>query len=269
MFTTEQIFNRIPNYKNICDLYFGLVQDEETKVTLEEILYNGSYGDFVFNSGLSNKNNPMVEGQRRLSMAYLFIKNPSTFNTLAENKINLFHGTNSTALPAILEYGLGSIDSSEKRGLDVQTGEQWSRINGKRSFVSLTDVLGIAEGYSTLKGGVTDHSSFEVIIGFCTEDIFKTKRSIISSDIPEVAVEDGVPLEYIKSICVPEEKVELVQNLIGDKDILVNAIDDIDDKFYYFDELGSIYVISEKYESLKRELQESAYANEVASKSFN
>jgi hypothetical protein len=93
----------------------------------------------------------MVEGQRRLSMAYLFVKNPSTFNTLAENKVNLFHGTNSTALPTILEYGLGSIDSSEKRGLDVQTGEQWSRINGKRSFVSLTDVLGIAEGYSTLK----------------------------------------------------------------------------------------------------------------------
>lgn len=268
MFTIEQIFTRIPNYKTLCDLYLALALDEETKVILEEILYNGSYGDYVFSSGLSNKNNPLIEGQRRLSMAYLFIKNPSTFNSLAENKVNLFHGTNSTALPAILEYGLGSIDSSEKRGLDVQTGEQWSRINGKRSFVSLTDVLGIAEGYSTLKGGVTDHSSFEVIIGFCTEDISKTKRSIISSDIPEVAVEDGVPLEYIKSICVPKDKVELIQNIIGDKDILVSGIDDIDDKFYYFDEFGSIYVIPERYEALKRELVASNMENETALKTL-
>ena len=30
MFTLEQIFNRIPNYKALCDLYFGLAQDEET-----------------------------------------------------------------------------------------------------------------------------------------------------------------------------------------------------------------------------------------------
>lgn len=263
MFTIEQIFNRIPNYKAVCDLYLALAQAEETKEGLKEILYNGSYGDFVFDSGLSNKNNPMVEGQRRLSMAYLFVKNPSTFNTLADNKINLFHGTNFAALPAILEYGLGSIDASEKRGIDVQTGEGWSRINGKRSFVSLTDVLGIAEGYSTLKGNVSDIETFEVILGFCAEDISKTKRSIISSDIPEVAVEDGVPLEYIKSICVPEEKVELVQNMIGNKDILVCTIDDIDDKFYYFDDLGTIYVIEDKYLELKRNLDESSYDDET------
>ena len=77
-----------------------------------------------------------------------------------------------------------------------------------------------------------------------------------------------MPLEYIKSICVPKDKVELVQNMMGDKDILVSSIDDIDDKFYYFDEFGSIYVIPERYEALRRKLRESNLENENTSKAI-
>lgn len=125
-------------------------------------------------------------------------------------------------------------------GIHVLTGEKWSRIGGKhRDFVSFTDVLDIAEGYSTIKpeANVND-LSFEVVIGTTVDDIFKVGSCVIPSDIPEVGVINKLPLANIKVIGVPSDKVDYVKKLVLNDEIKVFAIDGINDKFYWFDDFS-------------------------------
>lgn len=98
-YTLEQIMDDYGKYKEMCRLLFELVSDDETRIKLEEILYKGCYKDFNICSGIGNKNNPFIERQRRVAMGCLLIRNPDTFDFFVRNKINLFHGTNSNALP--------------------------------------------------------------------------------------------------------------------------------------------------------------------------
>ena len=102
-FTLDQMFERCKNYQDVCNIFFELAKDSERKEQLESILYTGGYKDFGCSSKISNKDNPGIELRRRLSMAYLLIRNPKSFDYFVENQINLFHGTNANALPSILK----------------------------------------------------------------------------------------------------------------------------------------------------------------------
>lgn len=252
-YTLEQLME-IGDFQRICNCFFYVAPNQEAKNKLFEILYEGCYNGFTFSTNMSNKDNPWIEIQRRISMADLFLRNPSTFEKIVENKINLFHGTNANALPSILKTGMNSIDESQRDGIDVITGENWSRMNGKRNFISFTDVLDLAEDYSTLTPSISNKKlSFEVVIGTDVNEALKAGTTTVHSDIPEVGIRNKLPLESIKFIGVPSSKVKFVRKLVGNSDIIVMPIDGLYDKFYYVDEMR-ISIFPDKLEKMKQEL---------------
>lgn len=147
---------------------------------------------------------------------------------LVDNNINLFHGTNSNALPSILKYGMKSVDELEKSGITVSTGEEWSRPQG-RSFISFTNDPRIAENYS-LMGHSDKKKSFPVIVGISTNDLKNMRTCRVYSDLPEIGIRDSAPLEYIKFIGVPNENLKYVKRLAKKAKIPVYAIDNILEK---------------------------------------
>lgn len=197
------------------------------------ILYEGGYGEFSVNSGIEAKDSPDLEVKRRLETAYLLATNPKAHEVFTENSVNLFHGTNVNALPDILKYGMRSGADLEKEGIEVGTGEEWSRKSGQRSFISFTDDLGTAVEYSSIQPSKksSQDTSFGILIGISTKDIKQMKTCHVHSDIREIGVMNSVPLEYIRVIAVPESKVEFVRKLIGDDSITVTSMG-VDDMFY-------------------------------------
>ena len=205
------------------------------------------------------RNNPHIERKRRLGFAYVLATNPETFSILTKNNINLFHGTNSNALTNILKYGMQSVDELTTKGIDVSTGEKWSRIGGKRSFISFTDDIDTAMDYTSLTNQENEafqEETFGVLIGLSSKYLKELKTCRIDSDIPEIGIMDNVPLEYIEFIAVPEEKVEFVQKMVNNKNTKVVPIS-IEEKFYYVDsDFGEISFDSKKAKQLVQETPE-------------
>lgn len=253
-YSIEQIMSECSNYQSICNLFFELVKDVD-KIKLKEILYEGKFNEFYLNSQIGSNDNPFREAQRRVEMAYLFIKNPETFDVLVSEKVNLFHGTNANALPSILKYGLNSGLESENYGIEVSTGETWSRIGGKqRNFVSFTDVLDVAYYYSAT-GPKNNDLSFEVVIGTTVDEAKRFGIISVFSDTPEIAVKKKLSLESIRVIGVPSERIDFVKKIIPNDSIKVVAMDTIQDRFYNFDEfLNNINIDYDEFNRLKNRL---------------
>lgn len=248
-FSTEQILED-QTYCELCNCFFNLAYDDEMKSLLKDILYEGGSEDFTIHSETYNRDNPGIERQRRISMAYLLVRNPETFYYLKDNNINLFHGTNADALVSILENGINSNSYSSEHGIEVKTGEEWSRINGGRDFISATDILDISAGYACLKKD-TNELNFGVIFGINVDDV-KDKLVRVLSDIPEAGIRDNIPIESISFIGVPSDRLEFVKKLVGDN-IKVLPIDDMKYKFYYENE-GFYTILYDKYEKFKDDL---------------
>lgn len=121
----------------------------------------------------------------------------------------------------------------EKEGIEVETGEEWSRKGGQRSFISFTDVLGTAVEYSSIQPSKKSpqDTSFGILIGISTKDIKQMKTCHVHSDKREIGIMNSVPLEYIRVIAVPESKVEFVKKLIGNDSIAVTSMG-VDEMFY-------------------------------------
>ena len=252
-YNLESIINN--SYKKICKMFFDLSETEEQKERLISILRDGGYKDYSISSHISSKDNPTVEMRRRISMANLIIQNKEVFDKLVEKKVNIFHGTNANALPSILAHGINSFDESQRKGIYVTTGERSTRTQG-RDFISFTDVLDVAEDYSSLNSYKDEENlSFEVIIGTTKEEIEKVSQIRVPSDVPEIGVKKHFPKESIKVICVPPSKVNYVKKLVG-KDIEVLGIKNIKNKFYYVDDIGLIEIYEENYKKLKEKEQE-------------
>lgn len=247
-FTLDQLNST--DYKKISNMFFELAKTKEEKEILESILYEGGYKDFGFSTHIGNRDNPQIEMQRRISMANLFVQNPKSFDILQKNNINIFHGTNANALPSILKYGVNSYDESLEKGIYVTTGETSTRQQG-RSFISFTDVLDVAEDYSTINSTKDDENlSFEVIIGTTKEEVKKIRTTIIRSDVPEIGINKNLPKESIKLLGVPSSKVNYVKKIVNQQ-IEVIAIDNIKNKFYYVDDMGTIYFDQNRYQQIK------------------
>ena len=243
-YSPEQI--KTEEYEALCQELLGMAKNDNVKEQMESILYEGGYSNFSVNTELK-KNNQYIERKKRIGYAYLLATNPETFDILTKNDINLFHGTNANALPNILKYGMQSVDEQSSKGIDSLTGEKWSRIGGKRSFISFTDDIDTSLDYAsfTPEGDKITQESFGVIIGISSNSLKQLKTCRVHSDLPEVGIMDSIPLEHIKTIAVPEDKVEFVRKLVGDNEIIVTPIS-IDEKFYYVDsEFGQISVDAE------------------------
>ena len=249
-YTYENIMS-YPEYQKICNMFMELANDNETLEKLQSILYYGGHNNYSVSSNMMNKDNPFVERQKRISMAHLIINNPETFDFIEKYNIKLFHGTNARALPSILKNGICSVDESKENGYQISTGEEWSRTNGKRDFVSLTDTLDIAEGYSSIHPD-DNELSFPVIFGTTTDSIKGLSKTKVGSEIPEIGINEKIPKESIKVIMVPSDKIDIVKQLTGNN-IPVLAADNIENKFYYINDVGLIEIYEESYNELYKD----------------
>lgn len=241
--------------KEMADKFLRLAKTEENKKVINEILYEGKYEDYIFSTDMTNKDNEVIEIERRIAMANLFITNPSSFYMLVNTKTNLFHGTNANALFNILKYGMNSYSESNKQGIEVTTGEEWSRMNGyQRNFISFTDNFDVAHNYSSKKiKDKENNMNFEMIIGISSNDIKDNYTSNITSDLPEIGIISNLSKDKIKIIFVPEEKREFVKKIVGE-DIKVMPIQNSIDKFYSISEYSGIRIDDEKYNNLEQNI---------------
>ncbi len=248
-YSLEQLNADYPKYEMLCNAFLRLAQDEETLEKLKEILYRGIWQQYSVSSNMERRNSPYIEIERRLGMARLLLSEPETFQFFVDHQVKFFHGTRANALPGILQYGLNSVNTLQEMGIAVETGESWSRIQGKRPFVSFSDVYDISENYSMIlsKEGKAK-SSFGVMIATSEEEIRKQKVVNIASDISEIGIYGGMPLESIQCICVPRSRVNFVRKMVGDRNIPVLAMPDPSEKFYFGREIFS----QEKYEKFAR-----------------
>lgn len=259
-----RMFDEVGNYREVCNIFLELSIDGDMRTKLEDILFTGRYKDFVVSSNLT-RGDPFKEAEKRLAVANLLINNPETFDILAANKVNMFHGTKSVNLSNISKYGLYSGKGLEELGLEILTGEKWSRIGGKqRDFVSFTDNLDIAKSYTSLS---SSPESFSVIIGTTETDILHAGSARIGSDLPEIGVKNRLSLESIKVIGVPTDKVSYVKDLVNNDRVAVVAIDIVeDDNFFYADDfLSRIHIDKDKVNGLKAKFASMKSANSTQS----
>ncbi len=245
-FSLEQLM-KSGNYNKICDTFFSLARNKETQYKLQKILYNGKIDNYSLKSQFQCRNNPMIEISRRISLSSVLLTNPETFNFLVENNINIFHGTNANALPNILKYGINSYATLEEKGIPILTGERSTQLYQKRNFISFTDVLDIAEGYSTLSTNKNSQLSFSIVIGINETNLARREIISIHSDISEIGVMNHFPLKYISCICVPEDKISFVKQIINNNQIAVLGLRDLSKKAYYIDDCGAIKIKPEVY----------------------
>lgn len=182
-------------------------------------------------------------------MAYTLLKSPQMIETIQKSGGYFFHGTNANALSSILKYGINSVEASIENKINVNTGEEWSRIGGKRDFVSITDCLDVALCYSSIKPKKDDYVNkllnFGVVIGISMENMKNLRTFSVMSDIPEVGIKGNLPLDHIKFLAVPEDKTEFVKKMVGAKNIEVVSMD-IYDRFYSAN-------FTEKYNMIEQE----------------
>ena len=231
-----------PMYDKVAQKMLTLIENEEIKRKMNGILYEGGFDNFSVNGSFHMeeqvfyKDNPRIESSRRLNMAYLLLTNPQMLEVMQRTDGCFFHGTNANALPSILEYGLNSVNTSIENDINVTTGEKWSRIDGKRGFVSLTDCLDVALKYANI--GPKDNNStntllnFGAVIGTSLQNMEDLDIFGVDSDIPsEVGVTGKLPVEHIKFLAVPNDKVEFLKKMVGQKDIEIVGMD-IKDTFF-------------------------------------
>ena len=228
--------------------FYDFAQDDNMKNELNKILKEGKIGNNGLGARFLCKDNPRIEAQRRISMAYLLVNDRDTYEYLKENHINIFHGTNANALVGIAKYGLQSVDKIIESKREVRSGEAWSRIKGKRSFISVTDVFDIAWNYMQI-----DPKSFSTII--CTSDEKMVEDNIktcpVSSDVSEIGIRDELPLGTIKCVLVPKDKVDYVKVLFSDTNIQVLGLSNIDTRYFWFDDFMGCQFNAGEYEKYK------------------
>ena len=228
--------------------FYDFAQDDNMKNELNKILKEGKIGNNGLGARFLCKDNPRIEAQRRISMAYLLVNDRDTYEYLKENHINIFHGTNANALVGIAKYGLKSVDKIIESKREVRSGEAWSRIKGKRSFISVTDVFDIAWNYMQI-----DPKSFSAII--CTSDEKMGEDNIktcpVSSDVSEIGIRDELPLGTIKCVLVPKDKVDYVKVLFSDTNIQVLGLSNIDTRYFWFDDFMGCQFNAGEYEKYK------------------
>lgn len=157
---------------------------------------------------------------------------PEAFSLISKQKISLFHGTNANALPSILKYGIVTVDEAGKQGINISTGEPWSRVNGKRGFTSFTDNIDVALKYSAFDPleKTEPELSFGVVLGISSKALEHLNTCPIHSDLPEIGITDTISPEDLTLFVAPD-KVSFVQRIVGSKNIQVCAID-MNERFY-------------------------------------
>ena len=75
----EQI-KEFPIFGELCEMIFELSSSDVQREKLQSVLLEGGYEGYSLNSGICSKDDPFFALKRRISMAYLVIRNEDTFD---------------------------------------------------------------------------------------------------------------------------------------------------------------------------------------------
>ena len=201
------------------EYYLSKAPNDEVRKKLHEILYDGKCENFEVNSKIMNKDNADMEMCRRFNFASLLLISPQTFEILMKNNITLFHGSNSVALESILKNGMFSEKEMIKNEKEIKTGEYSFEA---RNFISFTDDIDLALDYASITpNGIKGNTSFGMLIGTSPDDLNSEDNDIcyttsVKSNIPEVGIIDKLPIENIRVIAVPEDKIDEVSKMMDE-----------------------------------------------------
>ena len=250
-YNLEQLM-KVPKYVDMCNKFLSLAKDGETEEKLKSILYQGGYKEYNLYARREvalgvGRNNPFIDIKRRLSFAYMIVRNQKTFDQIVEHNIQFFYGTNANELPAILKEGI-------KPSENITRQEELFRMR-KRHHVNFTNVIDAAEEYAvsteSLKEKNSEELNFPVIIGTTYEEMNKSCFVPDKFGVSEVKIERTFPKDSIKVVMVPSSRVDFVKKMCG-ADIIVLANDDIDHRFYVADyNSGEIMIDEDKFNDFR------------------
>ena len=277
--------NKRKKYKRLFECFSELAETDIQKDAIHQIMETGEYNGFKLNSMLSNKNdNENIEINRRIVFADMVLHDENLFLYLANNSLNVFHGTGIDALETILSKGLISSSELTENGIQLKTGEEYKKSNilgindDKRGFVSLTDEFDIAattyagfpyeeqsEFAKQQFGKDLSNDDIPIIICFNGNDIkqkYNDSLITVKSDVTEIGLSSSINPSDIKCIITSYDKMEYVKSIASKYGIDVlgydnnnryekRLINDKEGKFYS----SNMEVDEKEFEKLKEKLK--------------
>ncbi len=277
--------NKRKKYKRLFECFSELAETDVQKDAIHQIMETGEYNGFKLNSMLSNKNdNENIEINRRIVFADMVLHDENLFLYLANNSLNVFHGTGIDALETILSKGLISSSELNENGIQLKTGEEYKKSNilgindDKRGFVSLTDEFDIAattyagfpyeeqsEFAKQQFGKDLSNDDIPIIICFNGNDIkqkYNDSLITVKSDVTEIGLSSSINPSDIKCIITSYDKMEYVKSIASKYGIDVlgydnnnryekRLINDKEGKFYS----SNMEVDEKEFEKLKEKLK--------------
>lgn len=244
------------NYDEFCELVASLSNDPAKKDEINQILKTGHIDNYT-PRGFLGRDDEDIEFNRRLWTALLIATNYDTFNYIKNNNILYFHGTNANAIPGIRYSGVRPLTNIINSGQTINTGETWSRFDGRRDFISFTDDLSLATGYSSLKPTINnpyeDMYNFPIVIGMTKSNVISSDARPIHSDRQEVGLYRDVPLEKISVILVPSDKLDFVRKIFNGTVTVLPYDVKSHDKFCYLNG-PEVKIYHDQFESFKESL---------------
>lgn len=253
-------------YKRLTECFIELAETDVQKDAIKQIMETGEYNGFKLNSMLSIKNyDEKVERERRISFVEMLLHDENLFFYLVNNGINVFHGTEVSALQTILNNGLMSSKELNDNEIQLNTGEEKLQTDifgykyNKRNFVSLTDHFDTAatiyaqfpfeesdKKFKEISDKDRRNDRIPIIICFNGNDIKqKYSESIvsgISGDLVEIPITSSISSRDIKCVITSYDKIDYVKSIASQYGIDVLGYDN-NDKFKkrFYDREGKFY----------------------------
>ena len=214
-------------YKRLTECFIELAKTDVQKDAIKQIMETGEYNGLKLNSMLSNKkDDEKVERRKRIDCAEMILHDENLFFYLVNNGINVFHGTKIGALQTILNKGLMSSTQLNENGIQLNSGEENMKKNifglqdEKRTFVSLTDDLSVANHYSNMGGNPNQISNrnIPIIICFNGNEIkqkYFNSSVYVSSDFAEIPITSSINPSDIKCVITSYDKIEYVKSMVS------------------------------------------------------
>lgn len=193
-------------YQRLTECFVELAETDVQKDAIEQIMKTGKYNGFKLNSMLSNeKNSEKAEMERRIAFSEMILHDKGLFFYLANNGLNVFHGTKIDALQTILSKGLFCSSKLSENEIQLRTGEEQEMtksIGGnaeKRNFISLTDDFDT----SALYAGFPYEEQTEYVKKYYGKDLTSDEDVpiIICFNGTNIEQKYGEPLVTVKSTC--------------------------------------------------------------------
>ncbi len=234
----DDLFIKYPGYKRLYECFIELAETDIQKDVIEKIMKFGKYNNFKLNSMLSNeKYSKKAEMERRITFSEMVLYDENLFFYLANNGLNVFHGTKIDALQTILSKGIFSSLELSKKGIQLATGEEhtmnmsFNNNTEKRTFISLTDNFDNSALYAGFPyeeqteyvkkyygKDLKSDEDIPIIICFNGNDIeqkYSESLTTIKSTCNEIGVNSSIDSSDIRCIITSYDKMEYVKSLVA------------------------------------------------------